>query len=35
MGKQILSKLSDNTDLRRSGKYVPLSNLSITIHGKI
>ena len=32
---RLLLNLADKTDLKRSDKYVALSNLSITIHGKI
>ena len=32
---RLLLNLSDKINLKRSDKYVALSNLSITIHGKI
>ena len=32
---RLLLNLTNKTNLKRSDKYVTLSNLSITIHGKI
>ena len=34
-GHRLLLNLSDKIDLKRSDKYIALSNLSINIHGKI